>query len=336
MDTQTKFIWKVAESYRADWRTTDNNNGLQVGYSFTPNGQYQLYQPFLAAEHAPYELGYVAYSIRHRHLGIQTDKTKKLWNAELANGSSFSISDALSMKNPSTREMLGSSKSIVIDPQNASQKRRRAINDLLIKRISNWVTSYGLLSNKTTIYLDEWTTTSLEFEWIFTYSSLIRNLINTKNFSSETDVLFRPGIEENFPTAMKLGEATKLINDFIASRLNAHTESHYSNFEYTLMPNHLTGAMWMIVANHLKNKIFYMPCINQFTPCLQFLPDSRPGRQGNPACSNACRQRAFYWKQNSDLISIISNCNESAILYNALLEKDARLSDPFGQIKSMK
>ena len=331
MDTQTKFIWKVAESYEVNWETTDINNGLKVGCSFTPSGQYQLYRPFLAAEQAAYELGYVAYSIRHRHLGIQTDKTKKLWNVQLENGNSFSISDALTMKKPSTREMLGSSKSIVIEPPNASQKRRRAINDLLIKRISNWIANYGLLSNKNSIYLDEWTTTALEFEWIFTYSALIRNLSSRKNFSSEADVLFRSGIQENFPTAMKLGDATRLVNDFIGTRLTAHTESHYSNFEYALMPNHLTGAMWMIVANHLKKKIFYMPCVNQFTPCLQFLPDSRPGRQGNAACSNACKQRAFYWKKNADLITSITNSDESAILHNSLLEKVARLSDPFSQ-----
>jgi hypothetical protein len=331
METQTKFIWKKAESYQFSWQTNDFANGLSVGCSFTPNGQYELYQPLQSSEQSPYELGYIAYSTRHRHLGIQVDKTKKLWNVQLPSGKSFSISEALAMKKPSTREMLGCAKSIVVEPPNASQKRRRAINDLLIKRMHDWITRYGLLSNKRTIYLDEFITTSLEFEWIFTYSSLIRNLINNQNFSPDTNVLFRSGIEENFPTTMKLGDATSLVNDFVGNRLSLYTESHYKNFEYTLMPDSLTGAMWMLVANHLKKKIFYMPCINQFTPCLQFLPDARPGRQGNAACSNACRQRAFYWKKNPDVFSHLSQNDDSAILYNSLLEKNARLSDPFTQ-----
>ena len=77
MNTRTKFIWKKAQSYSSHWKMHDEKKGLYVGCSFLPSGQYDLYQPLLSAETAPYELGYIAYSIRHRHLGMQTNKTKK-------------------------------------------------------------------------------------------------------------------------------------------------------------------------------------------------------------------------------------------------------------------
>ena len=336
MKTETKFIWKKAQSYESQWDMQDDKMGLNVGCSFVPNGQYDLYQPLLAAQQAPYELGYVAYSIRHRHLGLQTDKTKKMWSIDIDNQRPFSVGDALSMKKPSTREMLGCAKSISSQPQNGSQRRRRAINELLVRRIQRWIIDYGLLSNKSTIYLDEWTTTSLEFEWIFTYSSLMQNLVNDRNLSSDQEVLFREGVEENIYSVMKLGEATDLINSLIGKRLKLHTESYYNNFEYSLMPNSLTGALWMIVANHLKNKIFFTPCINQFTPCLRFLADTRPGRRGHAACSNKCKQRAFYWKSKNKLVKSSIFTNDLLIIKNALSNKDMRLSDPFGQIKSMK
>lgn len=336
MNTRTKFIWKKAQSYSSHWKMHDEKKGLYVGCSFLPSGQYDLYQPLLSAEAAPYELGYIAYSIRHRHLGMQTNKTKKLWNVQIEGQSSFSINQALSMKRPSTREMLGCAKSVTAHPENASQKRRRAINDLLIKRIHRWVQRYGLLSNKSNIFLDEWTTTSLEFEWVFTYSSLIQYLIQNHKFSSDADVAFREGVEENFPTLMKLSDATDLINNFIGKRLSMHTESLYNNFDYSLIPNSLTGALWMIIANHLKQKKFFSPCINQFTPCLQFIPDTRPGRQGNAACSNACRQRAFYWKEKSNTNEPIVKDDTSIIMHNALLERHLRFSDPLNQIKSIK
>ncbi|MDG1990817.1 MAG: hypothetical protein P8J51_06060 [Dehalococcoidia bacterium] len=196
-------IWQKSLNYEPKW-TNDIENQIQRGFYFEPENQTEPYK-VSSQSNAGKELGQIGSKIRkNNHILLKN--------------------------NVSTRDMLGCSKTRSMNPQTKNQHKRTMITNLLIENVLLWIHRNGSLTNKHPIYLDEWTTSIVMFEWIYEFIEQQK-----KNM-----VKVRIEYQENNYKSVTSNMAKIMIDEFINKRLEM------------LDANTLLWALWSIADNDLS------------------------------------------------------------------------------------
>ena len=196
-------IWQKSLNYEPKW-TNDIENQIQRGFYFEPKNQTEPYK-VSSQSNAGKELGQIGSKLRiNNHI--------------------------LLINNVSTRDMLGCSKTRSMNPQTKNQHKRTMITNLLIENVLLWIHRNGSLTNKHPIYLDEWTTSIVMFEWIYEFIEQQK-----KNM-----VKVRIEYQENNYKAVTNNKAKIMIDEFINKRLEM------------LDADTLLWALWSIADNDLS------------------------------------------------------------------------------------